>query len=149
MKGSGVYIIRTRKPHAPIGFPLIGRHVGYVGQTNSFGHRIPQHLYGGGTYMAKPKPWADLAPKASYIHLPNWKALRLAVELVLIWVLCPVYNVQRQPVWNLRRIRPRAATRHRALRDRAPMGWMWPLLARWAVYVALGAVAWAVWSVTR
>lgn len=145
MKGSGVYIIRTRKRHAPIGLPIIGRHVGYVGQTNSFSHRIRQHLYGGGQYMVKPKPWADLSPRAHYIHLPNWKPLRIFVELVFIWLLCPVYNVQRQPVWNLRRIRPKSAVFDRAMRDRAPMAWVWPLIFRWAIYMALAAVVTWVW----
>jgi hypothetical protein len=145
VKGSGVYIIRTRKPSAPIGLPFIGRHVGYVGQTNSFDHRVRQHLYGGGKYMVKPKVWADLSPRVHYIHLPNWKALRLAVEVVLIWVLCPVYNVQRQPVYNVRRIRPKTATRHRAMRDRMPAAWMPRLLLRWTVLAGVAGAAYWMW----
>jgi hypothetical protein len=148
MKGSGVYIIRTRKPHAPLGLPLIGRHVGYVGQTNSFDHRIRQHLYGGGKYMAKPKPWADLSPKVRYIHLPPWRWLMLAVELALIWTLCPVYNVQRQPVYNIRRIRSKAAARQRATRDRMPLAWLLPLAVRWAVLAPVAVVLYF-WMVNR
>jgi hypothetical protein len=145
VKGSGVYIFRTRKPHAPVGLPIIGRHVGYVGQTNSFDHRIRQHLYGGGQFMAKPKPWADLTPRPYYIHLPNWKPLRILVELLLIWTLCPVYNVQRQPIYNIRRIRPKAAVRHRAMRDRMPAAWVAHLLIRWAVLAAVAGLVYLAW----
>jgi hypothetical protein len=121
MRGSrwrgGVYVIRTRKHHAIFGLPLVGRHFGYVGETNSFRHRVPQHLVGGGRYRVKPKCWADLDPVAYTIPLPDWYWLRSAVETLLIAVLCPVYNGQKQRAYNLRRALPSTARDQRYARD--------------------------------
>jgi hypothetical protein len=92
----GVYIWRTRKPGALLGWPIIGRHFGYVGETSSFRHRKRQH-------SGKPLPydpyastgalWSDLAPRCYEIPLPG-KWVRKAAEWILIKILFPVYNVK-------------------------------------------------------
>jgi len=117
MRG-GVYVIWTRKPGARFNFPVISRHCGYVGQSNSISHRIEQHLRGGGQYGAVAKPWADLDPRVAFcIPLPNWLWLRLCVETVMIGLLWPVYNHQKNQ-WNPRRIPLSVAHRQRLARDR-------------------------------
>ncbi len=147
----GAYVWRTRKPHAVIGLPLIGRHTGYVGQTNNFGRRRGEHLYGSTRYtnVVQPKDWSDLSPKVWTIPLPNWRWLRLMVEQLLIWVLCPVYNVKGQGSWNIRRVRPATARQQRWRRDRfgvtASIGAMVVRLLVWAM---LAVAAWAVWTWT-
>ncbi len=139
----GIYLIRTKKPSAPLGMSLkwmlagalllalaayivgsawwwvalalplfSGRHNGYVGLTSSYYHRQRQHLIGGGVYKAQRKDWADLDPKFyKILPLPNWRWLLHTMETLLIALLCPVYNVQKQPPWNLRKVSPRTAER--------------------------------------
>ncbi len=137
-KRAGVYAYRTRKPHAPIGLPLIGRHWGYVGQTNSFYHRHAQHTRGGGTYNAIPKDWATLEPKRYILPclFPHWRRARLMQEQLWIWLLWPVYNVQGNR-WNPRRITPAAARRQREARIRTGSDFN---LGRWLFRLALYAV---------
>lgn len=94
MRG-GVYIYRTNKPGAIFGWPIFGRHFGYVGETVSFAHRHKQHL--------DKQPWSDLRPHCYRIPLPGWKWLLHAVETLLILVLMPVYN-HKKNLWNPRRI---------------------------------------------
>ena len=139
----GIYLIRTRKPHAPLGFPVIGRHNGYVGLTSSYYHRERQHLLGGGVYGHARKPWADLDPKFyKIIPLPNWRWLLHLVETLAIWVLCPVYNVKKQPPWNLRRVSPRQA--ENAAWSRAKLGKGPAIImraaVRWTAYLAAAAL---------
>lgn len=122
----GCYIWRTRKPGAVFGLPIIGRHTAYVGETVSFYHRERQHLLGGGTYDVRGKDWADLAPRCYRIPLPTWKWLMRSVETLLIWVLCPVYNIRKQPFYNIRKIKPSTARLHRLAREvgrKAAPGW--------------------------
>jgi hypothetical protein len=128
----GCYVWRTRKPSAPWGLPFIGRHFGYVGETGSRFHRDPQHIEGGGTYSAVAKDWADLDPKCYPLPcpFPRWKWTRKAMETLYIAILCPVYNVQKQPPWNVRRISSRRAARQRYTRDLVgPKSAAWPRLA--------------------
>jgi hypothetical protein len=137
MKG-GVYVWRTRKPAAAYNIPIVSRHFGYVGQTSSFWHRDQQHL-GQGVYAGK--PWADLDPVVYHFALPDWKWLRLALEALLIWSLFPVYNVLLNK-HNPRRIKPTAAYRQRAVRDRGrrPLNIRPVHLYLWLL--ALAGVAW-------
>jgi hypothetical protein len=147
----GVYVIRTRKPSAVLGLPLIGRHVGYVGLTNSFIRRKKQHLEGDRRYNVSAKDWADLAPRFyPLIPLPDWRWLLELVESLVIWALCPVYNVQKQAPWNLRKIQPSRARAQRVLRD--SMGLTYRLgrsALRLLLLAGLVALALYVWSVTR
>lgn len=114
----GVYVIRTRKPGAVWGLPIIGRHTGYVGLTSSFHHRRRQHLEGDSYHQVGAKCWADLQPRFyPLIPLPNIRFLLEVVESLLIAALCPVYNVRKQPPWNVRKIRPSTARRQRSSRD--------------------------------
>ena len=107
MKG-GVYIYRVRKPSAILGWPIIGRHFGYVGETVSFWHRDRQHK--------ESQPWSDLNPKCYRIPLPGWKPLLLTVETLVILLVWPVYN-HKKNLWNPRRIPLSAARRQREARD--------------------------------
>ncbi len=117
-----MYAYRTRRPSG------LGRHWGYVGQTSSFWHRHRQHcgletLTAGDWPPRSGQPWADLDPRCYRIPLPNWKWLRLTVETLLIAVLWPVYNVQKNR-WNPRRITPAHARAQRFDRNagRKPIG---------------------------
>lgn len=118
-KTRGLYLWRVKKPHAPIGLPIIGRRNGYVGQSSSRYHRDRQHLHGDSTYGAPGASWSDLAPKA--YPLPclfhGWKWARLAQERIWITLLLPVYNVQGQAPWNLRRVSRARARDQRWARD--------------------------------
>lgn len=125
----GVYIVRCRKPGAPWGLPIIGRHFGYVGETSSFAHRERQHK---GTYLATDtfrtgpgKPWSDLKPRFYRIPLP-FRWVRKSAETILEWTLLPVYNVKKQPPYNFRKISPAAAVRQRKIRDSEALGWWMP-----------------------
>lgn len=136
---AGCYVWRTRKPSAPFGFPLIGRHFAYVGETGSRYHRDPQHIVGGGTYGAVPKSWSDLDPKVYPLPclFPNWAAARKAQETLWTFLLWPVYPVAKNR-WNPRRISPDKAMRQRYERERMGRGSAWMRAAvRWSVGVAL------------
>lgn len=155
----GVYLIRTRHPDRPAWLLLFARHHGYVGESNDYRRRKREHLIGhvgrdrhGRGYVATAKSWADLDPVfIRLIPLPDWKWLRLAVEALCIWVLCPVYNVQRQPPWNLRKRTISNAERARAIRDTTNPFVKWAhrvlvWISRTFILAALVAVAYLIWS---
>jgi hypothetical protein len=117
-----IYAYRTRKSHAVLGLPIIGRHWGYVGQTRNERARHEEHLQGGGRYGKPAAPWSDLRPRRYVLfrakRCPQW-VLNL-LELMFILILMPVYNEKLNKA-NPRRIsRPRAA-RQRLIRGR--LGW--------------------------
>lgn len=115
-KERGNYLVRTKKPHAPLGLPVIGRHNGYVGQTSSRYHRDRQHM--GLDPRVPASPWSDLDPRWwSLPSLPWWKWSRELSEWFWTIVLLPVYPVPKQAPWNLRRISKASAARARAARD--------------------------------
>lgn len=124
MRG-GIYAWRTRKPWALLGLPLIGRHWGYVGMTNSYSARQGQHLRGSITYGTRDALWSDLSPRcyrilplpAFILHGRHRRKVTLLIETLMIWLLCPVYNVRQQAVWNVRRRSKVRAARERAARD--------------------------------
>lgn len=127
-KRQGVYVWRTRKPHAPLGLPLVGRHFAYVGQTSSRWHRDRQHGAGDTRYGAQAASWSDLEPKVYALPclFPQWRWSRELSELAWTWLLCPVYPERKQPPYNLRRISRHRAARMRARRDerRSRRGWL-------------------------
>lgn len=156
----GLYIWRVRKPHALIGLPFIGRHIGYAGMTNSYRRREREHLEGSITYGTLPAAWSDLNPKC-YRVLPlppcllrarntirrEWIVKRL--ETALIWLTIPVYNETQQAPYNMRRIRPRQARAERKRRDE--YGRLYRV-ARWglAIFVRVAILAlgiYAYWQV--
>jgi hypothetical protein len=126
-KRQGCYMWRTRKPHAPLGLPVLGRHTGYIGQTGSRWHRDRQHLAGSVRWGAAKQPWSDLEPKVYPLPclFPQWRWSRELSETLWTWLLCPVYSVEKQAPWNLRRISRARAARMREARDRrrARRGW--------------------------
>lgn len=119
-RNAGCYVWRTRKPHAPFGMPIFGRHFAYAGQSNSRHHRDQQHRFGDPARGILPASWSDLDAKVYPLPMlfPSWKWARLQQERLWIGLLCPVYNVLEQPSWNLRRISRAEAARQRAARDR-------------------------------
>lgn len=140
-RGGGVYVYRCRKPGAVLGWPIIGRHFAYVGETTSFFHRHGQHM--------DQQPWADLEPRCvARIPLPRYKPLMRFVETVLILLLWPVYNHSKN-LWNPRRIDRRGAKLMRQMRDRRIGG----LFIRVTLFLrnlfSLGAVAAAWWAVGK
>lgn len=154
--GQGVYLFRTRKPHAPFGLPVLGRHNGYVGQTNSYARRYEQHVHGGGRYRVRAKEWADLQPRFYRIlPLPQWLfewapwAVN-ALEALCIFALMPVYN-DKLNRWNLRRISIKRQRAHRFMRDSTPRGVLTFInttltLMKWIV---VASVAFLVYRVTQ
>lgn len=150
--GGGVYVYRCRKPGAIFGWPLIGRHFAYVGETTSFHHRHLQHTVGGGRYGHHAQPWADLDPVCVLrIPLPPWKWLLHLVETLFILLLWPVYN-HKKNLWNPRRIPLQVAKAMRAVRDGHRRGrtFFRVLLGlRLLAAIVLVALAVIAWQVTR
>lgn len=143
-KRSGCYVWRADKPHALRGFPIIGRHFAYVGETGNYYLRERQQKGNLGTrdkYQQSGYPWMDLRPKRYRMPMP-WKWLRKGVETVLIKVLCPVYNVAKQPPWNIRRISQGRAWSQRKLRDEQGTAYkVFVSTARWIGWAMIWAVA--------
>ncbi len=140
-----------------------GRHNAYAGLTNSFYFREQQHIVGSSTWGSRAKPWSDLDPKVYRIPLPNFithkggvaKALGLkgrwtleTLETLLIWLTFTVYNAQKQPPWNLRRIPPRKADAQRMAREKRGIGVnLGRVAVRWALMLVIVAGAtWAGWE---
>jgi len=153
----GLYVWRVNKPHALLGWPIIGRHFGYAGMTNSFYHREKQHLEGSMTYGKVSARWSDLRPKVYRIPLPNFilhgryrRKVTFALETLMIAVLCPVYNVKQQPPWNFRKIPPARAYAMRAARDSYGRGWkIICSIMRWTVNAVVISVLFGSWWLTR
>ncbi len=100
----GCYVWRTNKPGAIKGWWFVGRHFAYVGETVDHVQRSREHVQGGGRYRSRAKDWSDLRPTCYRIYLPSWKGLLRSIESILIYTLCPVYNIAKQPFYNFRRI---------------------------------------------
>lgn len=144
-KRSGVYVIRTRKHTSKWNLPVVGRQFGYVGETTSFERRIDQHINGDPTRGTPAKPWADLDPRVAFtIPLPAWKPLLRTVETLVMFMVWPVYNIQKNR-WNPRRIPKWEQHRQRAARNaRSAPRWGFWVNPGWAVAVGLMITAWAV-----
>jgi hypothetical protein len=112
-KKRGVYVWRTRKPHALLGLPLLGRHTAYVGMTGHRFRRDNQHRFG--TALEPPASWSDLSPQVYALPclFPGWEWARKVQEKLWIFALWPVYNDQ----WNHHN--PRRITRSYARTMRA------------------------------
>lgn len=136
--GPGVYWFRTCRPGLFGRVPLVGRHTAYVGESTHLRSRWGQHVNGSVKYNQFPKPWSSLKPTWYYIPLPPGKWLRLTVETLLILILWPVYNHQKN-LWNPRRIPLKSAKRQRAQRD--AIGWSfnirWGHVVLWLVLIAI------------
>ncbi len=89
-----VYLWRVNKTNWMAGWPIIGRHTGYIGQTRSPLDRDEEHLFGGGRWGKVCAPWSDLEPTKIVLfrmeRCPNW--LLDWAEVSAIKVLRPVYN---------------------------------------------------------
>ncbi len=143
---AGCYVWRTRKPNAPIGLPIIGRHFAYVGQSNNHERRAGEHLNGSVKYGTLPAPWSDLDPRRYLLPclFSHWKWARLAQETMWIVIFWPVYNDQKNR-WNPRRIKRYAAVAQRAARDKARgMGMIGVNFGRMLVRGAVTVVFWGI-----
>ena len=126
----GLYVWRVRKPHAILGLPIIGRHFGYAGMTNSYSCRELEHLTGRSPRLRPdqyklPASWSDLEPRCyRLLPLPDsltrsefGRVIVKGLETALIGLTCPVYNDKQQAPWNLRKISRERAARMRDQRD--------------------------------
>lgn len=156
MSRGGLYVWRTRKPHALLGLPIIGRHFAYDGMTGSFYHREGQHLNGSEQYKKAAASWSDLDPKCWTIPLPDWlfrgplrRKFVEKLESCLIGITCPVYNERQQPRWNFRKISRKKAAEQRALRDKMTLGSrltysVLASLVRWTIFITIGLLVYFV-----
>lgn len=146
-----VYAYRTRKPWAPWGLPIIGRHWGYGGQTRNPAMRDREHTRGGGRYGKQAAPWSNLDPKRYVLfrldRCPQW-LLNLAERLVIL-VLMPVYN-EKMNKHNPRRISRERARRQRYARDEFGRTYVWVMsVCRWVIWAALAALIVMAWRAIR
>lgn len=123
-----------------IGLLFNSRQFGYVGETVALLQRRSEHENGGGRWGKAQQPWADLRPTFYSLPLPARKWLLHCVETLLIVLVWPVYNKQKN-LWNPRRIPLASAKRQRARRD--AWGWSFnmrpPHLALILILVIIGA----------
>lgn len=147
-----VYAYTTRKPWARgvLGtIPVLGRHLAYVGKTRDGRRRHAQHMGTDmGPYAKVAQPWSNLDPHRyvlwSMRRCPDW--LLSAMEVLLIRLLLPVYNVQHNR-GNPRRIKPWEAKAQRAARDAgrtfvrptAALRWLGTLLVAGALLAYLAS----------
>jgi len=142
----GCYVFRVRKPGAFWGWPIIGRHFGYVGEGYSRKLRETEHLKGSTRFQAMPKDWVDLEP--SFFRLPGVRCdirwLRKFQETLWIWLLIPVYNTRKQPFYNLRRVSTKRAAWQRMMRDKLGLWYKVPrAIMRWSLAaVIMGLTVW-------
>jgi hypothetical protein len=145
-KDAGCYVFRTRKPGAFWGWPVVGRHTAYIGEGYNRALRETEHRTGSTRFRAMPKNWIDLDPHFYRIPTPlaHVRWVRKAQESLWIWLLCPVYNIRKQPAWNARKISGRSAQWQRYLRDNLGLWYKIPrAVFRWSV---LGVIAYlSVW----
>lgn len=114
----GIYVFRTRR-HA-----RRGTEWGYAGKSNHLALRRGCHV---GTCTRHEgckggKPWADLIVRYWSLRLPwwlGWQWVTLSLETIVIAILRPRYNIQKNP----RRSKVPASVQvlQRAARDRAAM----------------------------
>lgn len=101
----GVYVFRTRRHFG------WGTEVGYVGKSNHLALRKLQHA---------DKPWADLVIGYHALRLPwwlGWQWITLSIETIVIVILRPRYNWQKNP--RRSKVGPRDQMLQRAARDRS------------------------------
>jgi hypothetical protein len=145
-----IYVYRTRKPHAPLGLPLISRHFGYGGRTVDPERRHHEHTVGGrgGRFGNKPpQPWSTLEPKR-YVVFKLKSRTRLTTHLLEVLVirglLC-VYNHQHN-LGNPRRISLKRAKVQRVLRDKYGKAAMaGELIGKWLIRAVLAFVIIYLW----
>lgn len=93
----GVYAYRTRRHHAPWKTEW-----GYAGKSRNLDIRHQCHggVCGQGHADCREKPWFDLVTYRWVLRLPwwlGWDWITLSLETLLIWLLRPRYNWQKNP----------------------------------------------------
>ena len=110
----GVYWYRTARHGRR------GSEWGYVGKSNHLTLRADCHE---GRCTRHPacaggKPWADLIIRRRHLELPwwlGWQPVTLSLEALVILVLRPRYNWQKNPRWS--KVPPAVQKLQRAQRD--------------------------------
>jgi hypothetical protein len=118
----GIYAYRTRRHLRP------GTEWGYVGKSNRLDLRAKQH---------ESKPWYDLNPRRYIlIKLPwwlGWDWVLLPLETIVILMLLPRYNWQKNP--RIGKVGPRDQAIQRLERQTADAVYRAKVeLAHWATY---------------
>lgn len=109
----GIYAYRTRKHGRR------GTEWGYGGMSTNLPMRFKCHAGSGCAHGCTEKPWYDL--KAAYfeLRLPwwlGWKWFLLSIETIMITILRPRYNSQKNP--RRSKVPARVAQQQRAERER-------------------------------
>lgn len=115
-RSPGVYWYRTRRHNRR------GTEWGYVGKSNHLARRADCHE---GRCTRHPqcaggKPWADLVIRRGQVRLPwwlGWQWVTLSLETLVIAILRPRYNWQKNP--RRSKVPPRVQALQRAARDGA------------------------------
>lgn len=113
-----VYAIRTRdaKSRRTLILRRPKMDIGYVGMySGDWKERIRQHLYGGGRYQCRPKPWTDLVLTTGQRNAKTLAQQRRAVEEVIaaglayrVWHKnCFYWYVKLRESWYIKAMRPR------------------------------------------
>lgn len=117
----GIYWYRTRKHNRR------GTEWGYVGKSNHLTLRADCHE---GRCTRHPgcaggKPWSDLIVRRCQIRLPwwlGWQPVTLSLETLVILVLRPRYNWQKNP--RRSKVPVSVQKRQREYRDASAMYWL-------------------------
>lgn len=127
----GLYWYRTRRHLRR------GTEWGYAGMSTNLAYRADCHegrctrhegCKGG-------KPWSDLIVRKRALRLPwwlGWKWFLLSIETVLIAILRPRYNTQKNP--RSSKVPPRIQVMQRAARDQARLAGVDPYAARFQLH---------------
>lgn len=144
----------------PIVLLFSNRHTAYVGESMRVRGRRLDHLAGSAKFGSLPQPWADLhLPRTQtprfrmrtygwyFLPLPPFKPILRGVETLLIMLLWPVYNHQKN-LWNPRRIPLHSAKRQRGQRDFA--GWSFNMRYAHVIILIIGVAVgyergWTAW----
>lgn len=146
----GVYWYRTRRHLNPM-----RKETGYVGKARDLDVREKCHEGRCHHKGCAPKPWLDLVVRRRTIRLPWWLGfdfITLSLETLVILVLRPRYNVQKNPRPGKVGLREQAAQRRE--RDALDAGYRAKVVTAQVLDVALrlagmilvlaGAIGWAV-----
>lgn len=133
-----MYVYRTRRHLAPWRTEW-----GYAGKSRNLDLRDRCHR---GTCTSHrgcaEKPWFDLVTRRYTIGLPwwlGWDWITLSMETLVIWLLRPRYNIQKNP--SRHKVRPREQAIQRSVRRASPATYRARVMLGQAVSVAISVAA--------
>lgn len=115
----GCYWYRTMRHANPM-----RTEIGYVGKSRHLPRRDQCHHGLCSHKGCEPKPWIDLVVSRGTIQLPwwlGWDWITLSLETLLIWLMAPRYNWQKNP-WP-HKVGPAGQKAQRYARDRMGTGY--------------------------